>query len=201
MNFQYPDTVLLIFAKAPEPGKVKTRLISVLGKEAACEFYSKMASDIISRLTDSMLCPIVLYCYPDTNHIFFKKHEQKFNLELKRQEGIDLGERMFHSIKTALDYSTKAIIIGTDCPSYSEQYIEEAVNQLDKFDVVLGPATDGGYVLIGMKEPHHQLFNDIKWSTNTVLQSTVTKIKENKLSYYLLSPLNDIDEPGDLQFL
>ncbi len=198
MSHRYPDTALLVFAKAPEPGKVKTRLIPLLGKVAASEFYSKMASDIISRLAESKLCPMILYCHPDTTHLFFEQHAKKFNLKLRSQQGMNLGERMFHAVKWALDSSSKVIIIGTDCPSYSAHYIEEAVNQLDKYAVVVGPATDGGYVLIGMKQAHHQLFSDIEWGTNTVLQATVTKIKENKLSYFLLSPLNDIDEPGDL---
>ena len=199
MNFQYPDTVLLIFAKAPEPGKVKTRLISVLGKEAACEFYSKMASDIISRLTDSMLCPIVLYCYPDTIHIFFKKHEQKFNLELKRQEGIDLGERMFNAFEFVFNQKNRqAIIVGTDIPDLSKEIILGAIDSLDKNDLVIGPSHDGGYYLLGMKKVHSGLFEDIEWSSNSVFSSTVQKANASNLKIKELQMLRDIDTKNEL---
>ena len=201
MSYKYTDTCLLVFAKAPVPGKVKTRLIPALGEDGACHFYTEMLSQIVERFALSKLCPIHLLCHPDTEHNFIKEISSKLDLQLFPQQGRDLGERMFHASTKALMTYSNVILIGADCPDYSIDYIEKSIDLLEDNDVVIGPAFDGGYVLIGMKRPYKYLFNDIEWSTGTVLQTTMIRIKENNLSCALLPPLNDIDRPEDLSFM
>jgi hypothetical protein len=108
---------------------------------------------------------------------------------------------MWTAIQDALQDYDKVIVIGTDCPDYTCEYIEQAINLLDETDVVIGPAMDGGYVLIGMKKAYEFLFYDIPWSSNAVLETTIEKIKNHSLSYALLPSLRDIDTPDDLQYV
>ena len=201
MACQHPDTCLVIFAKSPIPGKVKTRLIPELGKEGACQLYKSMAQKIITNLSMANLCHVHLYVHPDINHDFFKDLQETNELTMIRQEGKDLGDRMSHAISTSLERYAKAIIIGTDCPEYSADYIERAISVLDDKDVVIGPAKDGGYVLIGMKQFYPNLFTHIEWGQSSVLSKTLKKIDEKSLQYQLLPALHDIDIPADLNFI
>jgi len=200
MACQHPDTCLVIFAKSPLPGKVKTRLIPVLGKEGACQLYKSMAQKIITNLSSANVCHVHLYIHPVINHGFFKDLQKANELTMFQQEGKDLGDRMSHAIDVSLKDHAKVIIIGTDCPEYSADYIEQAIYGLDDKDVVIGPAKDGGYVLIGMKQPHSHLFTQIDWGKSTVLDKTLKKIDEISLHYQLLQALHDIDVPADLKF-
>jgi len=201
MSYRYPDTVLLIFAKAPVPGRVKTRLIPFLGKEGACELYAHMATNIVSHLSASFLCPVHLCCQPDTSHIFFRGHARRQYVEVESQTGSDLGARMHNAIAHGLKKYQKAIVIGTDCPDYSVEYIEEAIQQLDVIDVVVGPAYDGGFVLIGMKKAHASIFYKVEWGGENVLQTTRRNIATQRLTLNLLSPLHDIDTVEDLKYI
>ena len=201
MSYQYPDTCLVIFAKAPIIGKVKTRLIPALGAEGACEFYQEMAHNIIVNLAESEICQVKIYSHLDSTHQFFKDLEISNALKVYPQHGNNLGERMFQAIKNSLINFSKVIVIGTDCPEYSAYYLESAIQALDRKDVVIGPATDGGYVLIGMKTAEPHVFARINWGGKTVLDNTVERIVESSLSYELLSPLHDIDVPADLKHL
>ena len=201
MSYQYPDTCLVIFAKAPIPGKVKTRLIPALGIEGACQLYEEMAHNIIVKLAESKICQVNVYSHLDMTHQFFKDLEIRNALKIYSQQGNNLGERMFQAIKSTLINFSKVIVIGADCPEYSADYLENAIHALDRKDVVIGPATDGGYVLIGMKTAEPHVFARISWGGNTVLDNTVERIVESSLSYELLSPLHDIDVPADLKHL
>lgn len=201
MSYQYSDTCLIIFAKAPIIGKVKTRLIPALGAEGACQLYEEMARKIIVNLSESKICQAKVYSHLDITHQFFKDLEISNALKVYPQHGNDLGERMFQAVKSRLIKFSKVIVIGTDCPDYSADYIESAIHVLDKKDVVIGPATDGGYVLIGMKTPEPHVFTQIKWGQNTVLEKTLERLIEKSLTYQLLSPLHDIDVPADLKHL
>lgn len=201
MSYRYPDTVLLIFAKAPVPGRVKTRLIPFLGKEGACELYTHMATDIISRLSASFLCPVHLYCQPDPSHIFFREHARRQYIEVGSQTGSDPGARMHNAIAHGLKKYQKAIVIGTDCPDYSAEYVEEAIKQLDVIDVVVGPAYDGGFVLIGMKKVYASIFHKVEWGGKNVLQTTRRNIATQKLTSNLLPPLHDVDTVEDLKYI
>jgi hypothetical protein len=122
--------------------------------------------------------------------------EEKY--EKKLQQGANLGERMAGAIATTLAGGVKkAIIIGSDCLEIGAEHIRLAYRKLDEVDVVIGPATDGGYYLLGMKMLHRDLFEDIAWSSDEVLKETLKKIFQLSLSYWQLEILSDIDDLED----
>lgn len=198
MSYKYPETCLVIFAKAPVPGKVKTRLIPALGEEGACQLYKHMLTTIVARLAEASLCSIRLYCHPDTTHEVFTYLAKQYGVVLCTQEGGDLGERMLVACRQTLTQHAKVIAIGSDCPGYSKSYLDKAINALNEMDVVVGPAYDGGYVLLGMKEAEPLIFSQVEWGTETVLGKTLINLQNKNLSTYLLPSLHDIDVPDDL---
>jgi len=187
---------LLIFAKNPEAGKVKTRLAASMGNEVALAIYNQLLLHTVSVTRYLPFDKFVFYSsYIDEHDIWDSKHYYK-----KAQQGNDLGERM-KSAFASIFYNgyDNAVIIGTDCPDLNAEIIESAFTSLQTYDVVIGPAEDGGYYLLGMKEMHGKLFEDIEWSTSKVLHCTLDKCAASQLSYYLLPVLNDIDEEKDLR--
>jgi len=196
---QYPGGKLIIFARAPEPGQVKTRLIPALGQQGAADFYRRMAQSIINSMLDAQLCDVAVECLPDSRHGFFMDLLNSRCVELNRQTGSDLGERMAGALRTALGQYQHAIIIGTDAPCLQPAYIQAAMEKLvSGVDVVIGPAEDGGYVLIGMSQLQPGLFTDIDWGTDQVLSQTLEKAEQLGLSVYQLPTLWDVDMPDDL---
>ena len=188
---------LIIFARNPIPGKVKTRLAATIGAERTLDIYKQLLL-LTHAATTGINCSKVVY-YSD--HI---EANDLWNAGYKKalQQGNNLGERMSNAFDEVLKGKfSKAVIIGTDCPELSSTIIEEAFDKLEEYDVVLGPAADGGYYLLGMKVAHPQMFSNIKWSTNTVLSQTIAVCNEFNLSYHCLAVLHDIDEESDLQYL
>ena len=125
-------------------------------------------------------------------------------LPLYQQKGCDLGERLAHAIKASFTDSSHSkttagvFVVGTDCPSLSAQYLQTACSMLEQYDAVIGPADDGGYVLLGLKIPNAGLFKDIEWGGSAVFDATLSRLHEFNLSYYALPSLSDIDHPQDL---
>jgi rSAM/selenodomain-associated transferase 1 len=144
---------------------------------------------------------IAIYTTPDIQHPYIKNLSQQYSTTLHCQQGKDLGERMHHALAESLQHYKKSILIGSDCPEMDIKYIEKAfkaLSQHDKVtDIVLGPAEDGGYVLIGASRIHAELFNNINWGTESVLQQTLKKIDSMGYRYQLLNTLRDIDTPED----
>lgn len=185
---------LLIFAKNPEAGKVKTRLAATIGNEAALSVYHQLLLHTVLITEGLPVDKIVFY----SNYI---KQGDMWSDALYYKEvqyGNDLGERMQNAF--ALTFSNgyeSIVIIGTDCPDLSTEIITNAFGYLQLYDAIIGPAEDGGYYLLGMKAPH-QLFDDIAWSTDSVFHLTISKCAALGLKYFLLPVLNDIDEEKDL---
>lgn len=200
MTYQYPDSVLMIFCKAPIPGQVKTRLIPKLSAEQAAELHIKLSTKTLQRASLSNLCPVELWCAPTTDHLFFAESAATYPLVLKQQQGACLGERMHHAFRTALSVYSHALLMGCDCPSLTEHDLEEALIALNQeSEVVLAPAEDGGYVLIGLNRPAPELFDDMPWGTKLVLVQTRNRIKQCKLRPHELSEQWDLDTPEDLE--
>ncbi|MGZ8160468.1 MAG: TIGR04282 family arsenosugar biosynthesis glycosyltransferase [Methylobacter sp.] len=200
MTYKYPNTVLMIFCKAPVPGQVKTRLIPELTAEQAAELHIELTVKTLQRATRSNLCPVQLWCSPTTDHDFFSESKAAYPLVLRQQQGAGLGERMHHAFRSALTgcYS-HALLMGCDCPSLPEQDLEQALIALNQDnDVVLAPAEDGGYVLIGLNRPHPELFDNMPWGTARVLDETRNRIERYKLRHHELSEQWDLDTPEDL---
>ncbi len=191
------NNALIIFIKNPVLGKVKTRLAATIGDVAALEVYKKL-------LTHTQKISLVINAdkflfYAD----FLQKEDEWPNDQFIKQlqKGNDLGERMYNAfVSTFLNKYKKAIIIGSDCIDLSAAVIEDAYLLLDDRDVVIGPAKDGGYYLLGMKKLHQCLFNNISWSTSQVLEQTLATCKSQHLNYTLLPTLSDIDTENDLNF-
>ena len=203
------DNALIIFLKYPEPGKVKTRIAKAIGNEKACLIYKQLAEKVITNICQKNTAPYDIY-------VFFiptdKKHAIKtwltpvfdknggVDVYYKSQNGDSLGERMslaFRKILQEHPYK-KGIIIGADCPEIDTSLIEDAFEVLREKDIVIGPAKDGGYYLLGMSGYVHDLFVDINWSTDRVFRQTMEKVYKNNLSCTILTTLRDIDTWEDL---
>jgi len=139
---------LIIFIKSPLPGKCKTRLIPFLSANAACELHKSLIITCFENLKSLINIDIAIYAYPDTDHPFIKKISEKYNATLHNQYGYNLGEKMHNAIYTSLKHYKKSVLIGSDCPILKADYINKAFKELEQHDMVLGPAEDGGYVLM-----------------------------------------------------
>lgn len=189
---------LIVFAKDPVQGKVKTRLARSLGDDFAIRFYKKCIRNVLSEL-QKLDSGINVYLFSDKRGLQINKQE-RMDIIFHKQSGNDLGERMKNSFTEVLNgSSSKAILIGTDVPDISCKIIEDAFNSLDESDVVLGPAKDGGYYLIGMKEQSDFLFKGIDWGSEKVLNQTILKLNEAEKRVKILEKLHDIDTEADLE--
>lgn len=187
---------LLIFTKNPEAGKVKTRLAATLGDEAALSIYRQLLLHTVSATEYLPVDKFVFY----SNHIGQKDYWSDKNYYKLLQEGNDLGERMKNAFVAAFQKGYhKVAIIGTDCPDLNAPVIMNAYVYLEDHDIVIGPAIDGGYYLLGMKKLHPRLFEKIDWSTGKVLAQTLKICESSNLSTFLLPELSDIDDENDLK--
>jgi rSAM/selenodomain-associated transferase 1 len=189
------ESLLIIFYRNPELGKVKTRLAATIGDAKAYSIYLLLAEHTIS-ITEKLDVYKALY-YSEFVDLQDNWPTGKFQKHL--QSGKDLGEKMANAFQMGFRKGYKSIcIIGTDCLELTSHIINEAFRKLLTHDVVLGPATDGGYYLLGMNALHTSLFKHKKWSTKTVLADTLHDIKLLGLNFWELETLNDVDEEKDL---
>lgn len=196
--YRYPDAVILVFCKAPEPGQVKTRLTPPLTPEEAVQLHCELTEHTLQTATASHLCPVELWCAPALDHPYFTRLEQTYPLQRKLQRGSDLGARMQHAFCDALARFKHALLIGCDCPSLTQNDLELGINYLrKKFECVLAPAEDGGYVLIGLNRPQAELFEIIPWGSADVFSVTAAKIDQLSLKVTCLSRQWDVDTFDD----
>lgn len=185
---------LLIFAKYPEPGKVKTRLARTVGPVEAAVRYRGMIDAVMQKTqtTNGEYNRILCFDPPQREDEFRKWFS---SLEMRPQCGGDLGKRMIVAFQESLaNGAGRAVLIGTDCVEVDRSLLSDAFDRLEKADLVLGPAKDGGYYLIGMKAVHPSLFEGIPWSTEKVLEETLDKAGRSRLKVELLKTLSDLDE-------
>jgi rSAM/selenodomain-associated transferase 1 len=186
--------VVLVFQKNEVLGKVKTRLAAGMGEHRALEIYRRLI-----QLTYSVLetVPVPVWTYfsdfiPESTYLSVEKSLV--------QQGQDLGERMANAFARTFESGMdKVVLIGTDCPRLQPQHLLQAFDALTNSDLVLGPATDGGYYLIGMKDGAAYLFEGIEWSTSQVLSQTLQVASQHGLTTTLLPELDDIDTQEDWQ--
>ena len=198
---------LVIFAKAPIPGQVKTRLCPPLTPDEAATLHGSFVLDTLERTkaaTTTFKLPSDRYlaCAPSSTHVFFRIMEERQGVRLIDQVGEDLGARMHQAFETLFARGYKhGLIVGTDTPSLPLERYQQALAALESHDLVLGPALDGGYYLIGLNRPIADLFTGIPWSTEQVLALTQGKAQTLGLTTALLSPWRDVDTIDDLHAL
>ena len=192
----------MLFSKAPIAGTVKTRLIPALGEPRATQLHRLMTIEVLSTLQDFGQGAIELWCSPSVSDPFFIQLVEQFPLTLHLQQGKDLGERMMNALNSALQTADMAIVIGSDCLQVTANHIREVVEQLKTVDnVVIIPAVDGGYVLMGLRNVHPELFEGIKWGGREVMETTRERLEQLQWRYSELPAQHDIDEPEDLRHL
>lgn len=196
-----------LFAKFWQPGTVKTRLAASIGEESACELYRVFVFHLVKRLRNLADQRTVVFSPPDRESEFRKSILPDWNL--CRQSPGDLGARMQSFFRKQFEFAAKLnignnspackiVIIGADCPQIDPQRIQSAFDMLDKAPVVIGPSTDGGYYLIGMKQECPDIFANIEWSTATVFSKTVELLNDRRVEFQTLPPLTDVDDLSDL---
>lgn len=186
---------VIVFLKNLTLGKVKTRLAATIGNQQALEIYGQLVQHTLNQV-NSPEHDTLLY-FSDSLDNDLPVIEKGSSLRL--QKGDDLGERMANAFKEVFEAAAeKALIIGTDCPGLNSTIIDKAFAALDTHQVVIGPATDGGYYLLGIKNFQQCLFEEMPWSTSKVLKLTLQRCVRHKLTYALLKNLSDIDNENDL---
>lgn len=185
------DVTIAILAKAPLAGFAKTRLIPALGAEGAAGFQRRLIEHAVENAC--AIAPVILWVTPDDAHPLFRKLASQ--VSLARQPDGDLGARMAAAVSAA---GGPVLVIGTDCPCLTADRLHDAADALERCDVVIAPADDGGYGLIGMKTLHPELFSNMAWSARGVMSETRARLKQRGLAWLELAPVWDIDLPDDL---
>lgn len=185
------NNALIIFLRTPVLGKVKTRLAATLGERAALDIYKRLIEITLTQAKSSKFTSY-LYFYPKIDSSLVPE-----GFLARKQDGGDLGEKMKRAFSETLDKHDRVIIIGTDCPYIRTDLIDEAFTSLRHSDVVVGPANDGGYYLLGLGKLIPELFDNMPWSTENVLEETRRRIRNLDLSLTSLETLEDIDFKDD----
>lgn len=195
------NTALLVFAKAPIPGQVKTRLIPAIGKEYSTRLYIELFHHTMDVALRSSVNEIQIWCSPSVNASCFQDYSREEKVSLHVQQGNSLGDRMSYALNKGLNNFNACVLVGCDCPDLNSQDIEQAYGMLDSTDVVIGPAQDGGYYLLALAKSSFQIFEDIEWGSSSVLQKTKQNLKRLDWEWQELRMLNDIDTVSDLSEL
>lgn len=189
---------LAVLAKAPIPGLAKTRLIPALGAEGAARAQRELTHQTLRTAQAAHIGPVTLWCTPDARHRFFRALQRATGVHCLVQASGDLGARMHTAFRLHCAQGP-LLLVGTDCPAMQPLHLRRAAMALlEGADAVVQPAEDGGYVLIGLRQPQPTLFQDMPWSTDRVLAETRLRARQARLDVYELDTLWDVDRPEDL---
>jgi rSAM/selenodomain-associated transferase 1 len=195
------DKAIIVFARLPVKGKVKTRLAKDLGIDFAAAFYKVCAEHTfneILKLEKTGITPF-LFC-SEESEIDEIKNWSNDKFIYYSQQGNDLGERMFKAFNTIFDAGyNNIILVGTDAPGITADLMKDALMHLNSYRCVLGPSDDGGYYMIGLNSKLNNLFDGIEWSTNIVFKKTIERLEKENKSYFVMEKLIDIDTQEDLK--
>ncbi|MEO9869331.1 TIGR04282 family arsenosugar biosynthesis glycosyltransferase [Ekhidna sp.] len=189
------DRLLMIFVKNLIPGMVKTRLAKDIGIDKALDVYMELVNHT-NKITQKIEVNKAVYY---SEYVEIEDIWDTGNYELNVQKGMTLGEKMSTAFDEAFDSHNKVVIIGSDCYDLNSKIIKKAFEMLDENDLVVGPAKDGGYYLLGMSEYLPQLFQNKEYSTDSVLKELLNEAEELELSVHQLPTLSDIDTLADLK--
>jgi uncharacterized protein len=203
----FAQEIILLFTRLPKPGNTKTRLIPALGAEGAAALQRNMTLNIcgVIRTIARQGCTCVEVHYTGGSS---EEMEEWLGSDFtyKLQHEGDIGEKMFAAIQQHLGHYDSIILVGSDCPEIDSKLLQNCLGSLQASDIVIGPAFDGGYYLIGVRGSLNEndlqyLFSGIDWGTSSVFRQTIEKIDTLKLRYHQLKKLHDIDTPEDLRYL
>lgn len=204
-----PHDCILLFTKYPSPGFAKTRLIPAVGPERAAQISDHLTQKTLTTLRQfqalrpksKLIIHYATYDYISPQTLIQWLQPTESQILLPQVHG-SLGDKLISAFERAFAQNARTVIVvGSDAPNLTPQILTNAFAALNRFDVVIGPALDGGYYLLGAKAMHKHLFTSIPWSTSTVLKRTLAAARSTGLSINLLQPLRDIDTPEDLPFL
>ncbi len=191
---------IVVMARAPVPGETKRRLIPAIGAKRAAALHRAMIRRAVETALAAGTGPVELWCTPDTDHACFRGLRARTGIALRAQAGADLGQRMHGAIAAR---PGAAAVIGTDCPFLEPDDLVRVAGALRSAaaDVVIVPALDGGYVLVGVGRPRPELFTRVDWGTERVLAQTRERARTARLRVLELEARRDIDRPQDLDAL
>lgn len=194
-----PDgTAVIVFARAPQPGVVKTRLIPLLGAEGAAALHVRLIKHALATARAAAFSRVELHCAPDAEDAFFRFCGNRYGAVLAPQAAGDLGARMLAAFEAALATHSRVLLIGSDCPALVARDLRQAERALrEGHDAVLVPAEDGGYVLIGLARCDARLFEGIAWGGAGVMAETRARLAALGWRWRELETLWDVDRPED----
>jgi uncharacterized protein len=190
---------IIVFARAPQPGRVKTRLVPRLGAWGAARLQRRLALRTLRVAQAARSGPVELHGTPRARHAFFVQCARGSKTVLREQRGRELGERMFNALAGGLRRHGAAILVGTDCPALQPRDLRRAARALaGGCEAVIAPAEDGGYPLIGLRRLSPRLFEGITWGGPDVFARTAERLERLGWRWRRLRMLWDVDRPGDL---
>ncbi|MCX7150918.1 MAG: TIGR04282 family arsenosugar biosynthesis glycosyltransferase [Rhodocyclales bacterium] len=191
------DVDIAVMAKAPQAGHAKTRLIPVFGASGAARLHRQLTLRTLATARAAGLGSLTLWCAPDTRHRFFRALQQRCGLDLRTQPEADLGQRMAHIF--AERNKRPLLLIGTDCPALGTTHLQQAALALRSgMDAVFITTEDGGYFLVGLRQPCPGIFAGIDWSTTQVMAQTRRRLSERGLHWQEVAMLWDVDRAEDV---
>ena len=191
------ETLIIVFARAPEPGRAKTRLLPLLGADGAAALPALLIERTLATAVAASVGRVELWCAPSAQHPLLDAFMQRHGIEGITQCEGDLGARMQHAAMSALATNPRVLLIGTDCPALTPADLRAAAGALAAHDAVLIPAEDGGYVLLGLTQWDARLFTNIAWGGDQVLAATRERLAALDWRWQELPPLWDVDRPED----
>ena len=196
------DAAVIVFARAPLPGRAKTRLAAKLGAWGAARLQARLTERAVQTAIAARCGPVELHGTPRAAHPVFQRLRRRYAIALRRQSGGDLGERMHHALRAALRWHRYALLIGVDAPELRAADLRRALRLLRSgCDVVIAPAEDGGYALIACRRAPHPIFERIDWGGNEVHAQTVERLARLRFRWRALRTVWDVDRPVDVERL
>ena len=193
--------MVIIMAKAPIPGYAKRRLAPVLGEAGAADLAGRLLDHAVQQATSAGFDTVELCTAPNADHPAFRRLQAQHRLQVTTQGTGSLGTRMHRALSRALLTHDRALLIGTDAPALDAPMLQRAARALDAAHAVFVPAHDGGYALVGLRQPALELFEGVAWSTDQVMRQTRERAAAAGLELAELEPVSDIDVPADLAHL
>ena len=197
----HDDPTLILFAKSPVPGRVKTRLMPELSAQQAADVATFLIKRTVQLAVSNWSGSIALHTYPDTEHEVFRDLSDTHGLRLAAQKQGDLGEKMCSAISELTERGIPAAVMGCDVPHCPGALLRKAHELLQQGRNIIGPTVDGGYYLIGLQQAWPEIFSGIRWGSDHVMQNTLEAAQRCGIRFTLLARLRDIDRFEDLKWV